>query len=103
VSLPGRRGVFRLRIALDHRYPGIIRDWGQAIEDLVPRNRVVVQPKRGEGVPMRDERGWASRRLDESALARAEKFCLELIARLDAEVGPALAAAHARDTALSES
>jgi hypothetical protein len=45
---PGRRGVFRLRIALDHRYPGIIRECGQAIEDLLPRNRVVVQPNRGE-------------------------------------------------------
>jgi hypothetical protein len=45
---PGRRGVFHLRIALDDRYPGIIRECRQAIEDLLPRNRVHVQPKRGE-------------------------------------------------------
>ena len=54
-------------------------------------------------VTCRDENGWASRRLDESALARAETFCLELIARLDAEVGPGLAAARAHEPALSES
>ncbi len=41
-------------------------------------------------VSCRDERGSASRRLDEDALSAAEAFCLELIARLDEEVGPAL-------------
>jgi Peptidase family M28 len=39
-------------------------------------------------ITCRDERGYASRRLDEAALARAESFCLELIRRLDAELGP---------------
>jgi hypothetical protein len=41
-------------------------------------------------VSCRDERGSASRRLDEEALSAAEAFCLELIGRLDAEVGPTL-------------
>lgn len=36
--------------------------------------------------------GWASGRLDEEALAAAEAFCLELIGRLDSELGPELAA-----------
>jgi hypothetical protein len=41
-------------------------------------------------ISCRDESGSTSRRLDEQALAAAEAFCLELIARLDEEVGPAL-------------
>jgi hypothetical protein len=41
-------------------------------------------------ISCRDEHGSTSRRLDEQALNAAEAFCLELIARLDAEVGPAL-------------
>ena len=41
-------------------------------------------------ISCRDEHGSASRRLDEDALNAAEAFCLDLIARLDAEVGPAL-------------
>ena len=41
-------------------------------------------------ISCRDEHGSASRRLDEDALSAAEAFCLDLIARLDAEVGPAL-------------
>jgi Iap family predicted aminopeptidase len=41
-------------------------------------------------ISCRDDDGSTSRRLDEEALNAAEAFCLELIARLDAEVGPAL-------------
>ena len=41
-------------------------------------------------ISCRDEHGSASPRLDEDALNAAEAFCLDLIARLDAEVGPAL-------------
>ncbi len=37
-----------------------------------------------------DERGYASRRLTERALAQAEAFCAELIHRIDAEIGPEL-------------
>jgi hypothetical protein len=53
-------------------------------------------------ITCRDEQDWASRRLDEKSLAAAEAFCLELIARLDEEVGPELVA-RATETALSES
>jgi Peptidase family M28 len=41
-------------------------------------------------ISCRDELACASRRLDEDALHAAEVFCLDLIARLDEEVGPAL-------------
>jgi Peptidase family M28 len=44
----------------------------------------------------------APERLDEEAFARAEAFCLELIGRLDAELGPDLAAQD-EETVLSES
>ena len=37
-----------------------------------------------------NERGYASRRLTERALAQAEAFCAELIHRIDAEIGPEL-------------
>jgi Peptidase family M28 len=62
---------------------------------------------RSAGVPAltvscRDERGWASRRLNEEALTAAEGFCLAFIARLDDEIGPELPA-RADETALSES
>jgi hypothetical protein len=43
-------------------------------------------------VTCRDERGYAPPRVDEEAIDRAEAFCAELIARLDAELGPAVAA-----------
>jgi Peptidase family M28 len=43
-------------------------------------------------ISCRDESGWASRRLEDRSLNAAEAFCLELIARLDEEVGPALVA-----------
>jgi len=35
-----RRGVFRLRITLDVKYPGIVRDCEAAIRSVVPQNRV---------------------------------------------------------------
>jgi hypothetical protein len=62
---------------------------------------------RSAGVPAvtvscRDERGWASRRLNEEALTAAEMFCLAFIARLDDEIGPELPG-RAGETALSES
>lgn len=41
-------------------------------------------------ITCRDGRGAASPRLDEQALASAETLCLELIRRLDAEIGPEL-------------
>jgi Peptidase family M28 len=37
-------------------------------------------------ITCRDERGYASRRLTERSLTRAEAFCLEVMRRLDAEV-----------------
>jgi hypothetical protein len=55
-----------------------------------------------DGLTCRDERGWASRRLDEEALAAAEVFCIEFIARLDDQIGPELVAL-ADESALSES
>ncbi len=45
-------------------------------------------------ISCRDDRGFASRRLDEHALDRAEAFCLELIRRLDAEIGGVLSEAE---------
>ena len=50
-------------------------------------------------VSCRGRRGEVSARLDEEALAAAEAFCLELIDRIDGELGPELPAA---DAALSE-
>jgi hypothetical protein len=41
-------------------------------------------------ISCRDEDGSASGRLDEDALNAAEAFCLELIERIDAEIGAAL-------------
>jgi hypothetical protein len=38
-----RRGVFRLRIALDERYPGIIDECARAMQELLPANRPHVQ------------------------------------------------------------
>ena len=38
-----RRGVMRLRIALDERYPGIIRECFSAMQDLLPENTPHVQ------------------------------------------------------------
>jgi hypothetical protein len=43
-------------------------------------------------ISCRHEGGWTTRRLDENALSAAETFCVELIARLDAELGPELTA-----------
>ena len=37
---PGRRQVYRLRVSLDARYPGIIDECAHAIHAIAPRNRV---------------------------------------------------------------
>jgi hypothetical protein len=42
-----RRDVFRLRIALDDHYPGIIRECTEAMRDLFRNNRQHVQPIAG--------------------------------------------------------
>ena len=52
-------------------------------------------------VTCRDRLDYASGRVDEDALERAEAFCIELIERLDAEVGPSLVA-PVEATALSD-
>jgi hypothetical protein len=52
-------------------------------------------------VTCRDQLDYASGRVDERALERAEQFCVELIERLDAEVGPSIVA-PVEATALSE-
>jgi hypothetical protein len=52
-------------------------------------------------VTCRDQLDYASGRVDERALDRAEEFCVELIERLDAEVGPSIVA-PVEATALSE-
>ena len=52
-------------------------------------------------VTCRDRLDYASGRVDEAALERAEAFLVELIERLDAEVGPSIAA-PVEATALSE-
>jgi hypothetical protein len=43
-----RRGVFRLRVVLDSRYPGIVSDCAAAMQDLLPGNRPGLQPVHGE-------------------------------------------------------
>jgi hypothetical protein len=43
-----RRGVFRLRVVLDSRYPGIVAECAAAMRDLLPGNRPGLQPKHGE-------------------------------------------------------
>ena len=52
-------------------------------------------------VTCRDGFDYASGRVDEQALEAAERFCAELLERLDAEVGPSIAA-PVDATALSE-
>jgi hypothetical protein len=42
------RGVFRLRVVLDSRYPGIVAECVEAMRDLLPGNRPGVQPLHGE-------------------------------------------------------
>lgn len=41
----GRRGVYKLRITLDVKYPGIIREAGAAIQEIVPQNKVAFQAR----------------------------------------------------------
>jgi hypothetical protein len=53
-------------------------------------------------IACRDRLDYASGRVEEAALKRAEAFCVELIERVDAELGPSLAASD-EATALSES
>jgi hypothetical protein len=43
-----RRGVYRLRVVLDVRYPGIIRECRAAMQQVLPQNRPGVQRKRHE-------------------------------------------------------
>jgi hypothetical protein len=43
-----RRGVFRLRVVLDSRYPGIVAECADAMQDLLPANRPGVLRKHGE-------------------------------------------------------
>jgi hypothetical protein len=45
-----RRGVYRLRIATDARYPGIIAECAAAMQAVLPRNRVLVQQRRSRAV-----------------------------------------------------
>ena len=52
-------------------------------------------------VTCRDRLDYASGRVHEQSLEQAEAFCLELIGRLDEEVGPSLTGPH-EETALSE-
>jgi hypothetical protein len=44
-----RRGVYRLRITLDDRYPGIIAECRAAAQAVLPENRVGVQRRHGQG------------------------------------------------------
>jgi hypothetical protein len=43
-----RCGVFRLRVVLDSRYPGIVAECAAAMQDLLPGNRPGIQPKQDE-------------------------------------------------------
>jgi hypothetical protein len=45
-----RRGVYRLRITTDMRYPGIIAECVSAMRAVMPRNRVLVQRRRFRAV-----------------------------------------------------
>jgi hypothetical protein len=81
-------------------------DEGSGSRPLVNRAASDGYAARSAGMPSltvtcRDELGVAGRRLDEESLARAESFCLELIRRLDAQIGPDLAAAF-DETVLSD-
>jgi hypothetical protein len=53
-----RRGVFRLRILLDRRYPGIVHECVQAVAAVMPSSRVGVLPRHHEKA---DEVGSYSR------------------------------------------
>jgi Homeodomain-like domain len=44
-----RRGVYRLRITLDNRYPGIIAESRAAAQAVLPTNQVGVQRRLGQG------------------------------------------------------
>ncbi len=88
-------------------HPQLVRlcaESGEEVPALPFSNRVVSDGfvARSAGIAAttiscREEGGWASRRLEEDALSAAEAFCLELIGRLDAELGPELAALAGAD------
>jgi hypothetical protein len=44
-----RRGVYKLRITLDDRYPGIIAECQAAAQAVLPDNRVGIQSRNGQG------------------------------------------------------
>lgn len=44
---PSRRGVWRLRITMDLRYPGIIEECAKSMEELMPGKRAYRLPRRG--------------------------------------------------------
>jgi hypothetical protein len=44
-----RRGVYRLRITLDDRYPGIIAECRAAVQAVLPHNKVGLQHRLGQG------------------------------------------------------
>lgn len=44
---PGPRGVHRLRVNLDSRYPGIIEECAEALRHVAPRNRIGRQLRSG--------------------------------------------------------
>jgi hypothetical protein len=52
----GRRGVFRLRITLDRKYPGIISECSQAMREVLPTSRVGVVWRRDNA---RDVSSWS--------------------------------------------
>jgi hypothetical protein len=43
-----RRGVYRLRVVLDSRYPGIVGECAAAMQEVLPGNRPGLQPKADE-------------------------------------------------------
>ena len=53
-----RRGVYRLRITTDARYPGIIAECTAAMQAVMPANRVLIQQRRDRAV----EIGCSSKR-----------------------------------------
>jgi hypothetical protein len=78
----------------------------QSAEPIVSRSASDASAATAAGFPAvtvtcRERLDYASGRVDERALEAAEGFCAELIERLDAEVGPSIAA-PVEETALSE-
>ena len=42
------RGVYRLRVVLDSRYPGIVAECAAAMQDVLPANRPGLQPRHND-------------------------------------------------------